>query len=198
MSESLADQLRLAADALALGRLVDDLPSLLRRAAAELKALDSSAFANDAAILPSANADAAAGVQGEAIILEADGGSRGNPGPAGCGAVLRDGAGNVIGQFARFLGRATNNVAEYQGLLMGLEEAFKFNPSSLQVKLDSELLVKQLNGLYQVKSPHLRPLYQQAKAWLGKFKRISVAHVPRRCNQLADNLANQAMDQGRD
>jgi ribonuclease HI len=201
MPESLAGQLRRAAAALAAGRPAADLPSLLLRAAAALKAPAAPAFAGDCLNSPLADVSAAAplaAAPGEVIILEADGGSRGNPGPAGCGVVLKDGAGNVVGQFAKFLGRATNNVAEYQGLLLGLEEAFKLNPSSLQVKLDSELLVKQLNGLYQVKSPHLRPLYQQARTWLDKFQQVSVAHVPRRCNQQADNLANQAMDRGRD
>jgi ribonuclease HI len=130
------------------------------------------------------------------LVLYADGGSRGNPGPAGAGAVLFDDKGETVEELSRFLGSATNNVAEYEGLIMGLEAALKRGASSLEVKLDSELLVKQINGQYRVKSPHLKPLFQKAKALLDRFDQVRVSHVRREFNKDADRLANQAMDRG--
>ena len=130
------------------------------------------------------------------LVLFADGGSRGNPGPAGAGAVLLDPDGATVEELSRFLGRTTNNVAEYEGLIMGLEAAAKRGAQTLGVRLDSELLVKQLNGQYRVKSPHLRPLYQKAKSLLDRFADAEVMHVRREFNREADRLANQAMDRG--
>lgn len=130
------------------------------------------------------------------LVLEADGGSRGNPGPAGAGAVLRSPSGEIIREMKQYLGRATNNVAEYQGLIMGLAAAAEYKPARVLVRLDSELLVRQLNGQYKVKSLHLKPLYQQALALLQKLGQVEIIHVPRARNALADALANQAMDEG--
>lgn len=132
----------------------------------------------------------------EKLILNADGGARGNPGPAGCGAVLSLPGGEVVASLHKYLGHATNNVAEYQGLLLGLEAAQEQGASSLEVRLDSELIVRQLNGQYKVKSPHLKPLYEQAKGLLHAFDSVTIVHVRRENNREADKLANQAMDQG--
>ena len=130
------------------------------------------------------------------LVLHADGGSRGNPGPAGAGAVLLDAAGRQLASWHRFLGVATNNVAEYQALILGLEGALARGVTRLEVRLDSELLVKQMKGLYQVKSPHLKPLHAQARALARRFERLAFRHIPREQNALADRLANLAMDQG--
>ncbi len=183
MPKTLAAKLRHAAEMLAAGTPVPGLGSLLAQAA---NALDPSA----------SRATLFAGSTVEVLFLEADGGSRGNPGPAGAGAVLRDHSGAVLCQLHKFLGVATNNVAEYKALIMGLQAALKRHPQKLIVKLDSELLVKQLNGLYQVKSEHLKPLYLEARALLGQFARVEITHIARGYNTLADSLANQAMDAG--
>ena len=138
----------------------------------------------------------AVAVDGEGThTLMSDGGSRGNPGPAGCGAVLLDADGRQVGAWRRYLGRATNNLAEYQGLILGLTQAAALGVRRLTVLMDSELLVRQLNGQYQVKSPQLKPLHQQARQLLTGFAQVQIRHIPRERNQLADALANQAMDQ---
>lgn len=131
-----------------------------------------------------------------AMVLHADGGSRGNPGPAGAGAALLDAAGRQVAAWRRYLGITTNNVAEYQALIMGLEGALDLGVSQLLVRLDSELLVRQLQGRYQVKSPHLKPLFAQARALAGRYASIQFQHIPREQNAIADRLANLAMDQG--
>lgn len=132
----------------------------------------------------------------KSLILNADGGARGNPGPAGCGAVLSLPDGEVIASLKKYLGETTNNVAEYQGLLMGLQAAKDHGASLLKVRLDSELIVRQLNGQYKVKSPHLKPLFEQAQHLLQAFDSVTIVHVRRENNREADKLANQAMDQG--
>jgi len=127
--------------------------------------------------------------------LHCDGASRGNPGPAGAGVVLHDPQGRLQVRTGRYLGETTNNVAEYQALLLGLEEARKLSVRRLQVLADSELMVKQLNGRYRVKSPHLLPLWRQALQALEQLEAYAVVHVPREKNRLADEVANQAIDQ---
>ncbi len=129
------------------------------------------------------------------LTLHADGGARGNPGPAGAGAVLYDADGREVAALSRYLGVATNNQAEYQALLMGLEEARRLGAAELTVKLDSELIVRQLQGRYRVKAPGLKPLHARAKRLLQPFASVTILHVPREQNQRADELANQAMDQ---
>ena len=124
-----------------------------------------------------------------------DGASRGNPGPAGAGAALFNPRGEVEAQLARYLGETTNNVAEYQALILGLQEAVRLGAKKLQVFADSELLVRQLNGQYRVKSPHLLPLWRLAKNELQNFEAYTISHVPRAENSLADDLANQGIDQ---
>jgi len=129
--------------------------------------------------------------------LFSDGASRGNPGPAGAGALLYDPRGEIRARVARYLGETTNNVAEYQALIFGLQAARQHKVRRLQVFADSELLVRQLTGRYRVKSPHLLPLWREAVRELQQFATWSVSHVPREENHLADELANQAIDRGR-
>jgi ribonuclease HI len=126
--------------------------------------------------------------------LFCDGASRGNPGPSGAGAVLQDPCGHLQGRVARYLGKATNNVAEYQALLLGLEMALNRGVKRLKIFADSQLMVEQLNGGYQVKSPHLKPLWRQAMQALEKFEAYAIAHIDRALNAEADRLANQAID----
>jgi ribonuclease HI len=126
--------------------------------------------------------------------LFCDGASRGNPGPAGAGAVLLNPSGHPQGQAVRFLGQATNNTAEYQALLLGLELAREKGARRLQVFSDSQLLVEQINGGYQVKSPHLKPFWRQAMNMLQKFEAYAISHIDRAMNTEADRLANQAID----
>jgi ribonuclease HI len=128
-------------------------------------------------------------------LLHCDGASRGNPGPAGAGMVLFDPQGRLMANKGRYLGETTNNVAEYQALLLGLAEAQRLGVKKLRVLADSELMVKQLNGHYRVKSPHLLPLWRQALQALQQFEAYAIMHVPREKNRLADEVANQAIDQ---
>lgn len=143
---------------------------------------------------PAAQASAAAPAASGLHTLYCDGGSRGNPGPAGCGAVLLDPAGRQVGGWRQYLGRATNNHAEYQALILGLTQAAALGVRELTVLMDSELLVRQINGQYQVKSPQLKPLFEQARQLLAGFAQTKVRHIPRAQNSQADALANQAMD----
>jgi ribonuclease HI len=126
--------------------------------------------------------------------LYCDGASRGNPGPAGAGAVLADPRGEIRVRASQYLGVATNNVAEYRALLLGLQEARKLGVRKIRVFADSELLVRQLHGSYRVKAPHLLPLWQEASRELQKFEAHAVSHVPRQENSQADGLANLAID----
>jgi ribonuclease HI len=127
--------------------------------------------------------------------LLVDGAARGNPGPAGAGAVLFDPSGHKRAQDNRYLGETTNNVAEYQAFIMGLELALSLGVKNLHVSADSLLVVQQLKGAYRVKTPHLLPLWQQARNKLQKFDACAISHVDRSLNQEADRLANQAIDQ---
>jgi ribonuclease HI len=129
--------------------------------------------------------------------LYADGGSRGNPGPAASGAVLYDERGEVLEEIGTFLGVATNNVAEWTALIEGLEAAIARGVDDLTVRMDSELVVKQLAGVYRVKHPGLIPLHARAKALLRKFAQVDVAHVRRKDNAAADAVVNQILDAAR-
>jgi ribonuclease HI len=133
----------------------------------------------------------------ETYLLYTDGGSRGNPGPAAYGVVLYDSAGGELARRAARIGRATNNVAEYQGLLAGLQLARALGVRRLEVRLDAELLVKQLNGVYRTKNKNLAELKRRVEETARTFTRVSYRHVPREQNRLADALANAALD-GRD
>jgi len=124
-----------------------------------------------------------------------DGGSRGNPGPAGYGVQIVDDEGAVIAELHESVGRATNNVAEYRGLLAALAWAIDRELSALHVRSDSELLVKQLRGEYRVKNPNLQPLYQDARTLVNRIGHVTFEHVRRELNKEADRLANLAMDE---
>ncbi|QQS59214.1 ribonuclease HI family protein [Candidatus Peregrinibacteria bacterium] len=127
--------------------------------------------------------------------LFSDGGSRGNPGNAGAGFVLLDASGNEISAGKKYLGRATNNIAEYTALILGLQKAQEMGIFSLNCFLDSELIVRQLSGQYRVKHPDLKPLFLEVQKRAYFFKSISFLHVPRAQNKRADQLANEAMDE---
>ena len=125
-----------------------------------------------------------------------DGGSRGNPGPAGYGAVIEDPQGRIVARLSKYLGRQTNNYAEYAGLLAVLTWASENSAKRLRVVSDSELMVKQIKGQYKVKSPDLRPLYEEAKRRIEGLDFFQIQHVLRNKNREADRLANEAMDRG--
>jgi len=125
-----------------------------------------------------------------------DGGSRGNPGPSGYGAVIEDGKGRVVAELSEFLGIQTNNFAEYSGLLGVLKWAARNQVQRLRVVSDSELMVKQMQGKYKVASPILRPLYDEARKIARGFERFEMTHTLRGGNKTADRLANEAMDKG--
>ena len=130
------------------------------------------------------------------ITAHCDGGARGNPGPAGFGALIQDAQGHVLAELSEFLGIQTNNVAEYSGLLAVLEFALSHEHRRLRVISDSELMVKQIKGAYKVKSPGLRPLYEQARKKIAQLEGFEIVHALRHKNKDADRLANQAMDRG--
>lgn len=124
-----------------------------------------------------------------------DGGSRGNPGPAAYGVVIRDPRGEIVARLKKYIGNNTNNVAEYFGLIAALDYAQTHEIRALRVESDSELLVKQIHGKYKVKSPELRPLFERAKKMSQVFESFRIAHVYREQNKEADALVNQALDE---
>lgn len=128
-------------------------------------------------------------------ILWTDGAARGNPGPAAIGAVLKTESGELLASLAEYIGEATNNVAEYRALLRGLEQAEQLGVRQLEVRADSELLIRQLTGQYRVKNAALKPLWQQARERLQRFAGVRLTHVRREHNSEADALANAALDQ---
>ena len=128
------------------------------------------------------------------VVVHVDGGARGNPGPAAAAAVVSTPEGEVLDEAAELLGRATNNVAEYRGLLLGLRSARKLGATEVEVVNDSELVAKQITGAYKVKHPDMRPLHAEALAALGGFERWTVRSVPRAQNAQADALVNAALD----
>jgi len=132
------------------------------------------------------------------LTLEFDGGSRGNPGPAGVGVVVRAADNTPILTLGRFIGTATNNVAEYRALITAMAEAHKLGATRVQIRGDSELIIKQMRGEYRVKHPDLRPLYEEAQALFRRFAAAKIDHNLRHKNELADKLANLAMDRRRD
>ena len=133
----------------------------------------------------------------EEVLIYADGGARGNPGPAAIGAVVLDPSTDPPSRLAAVsetIGMATNNVAEYRALIAGLETARQFGARRARVRLDSQLLVRQLEGAYRVKQPHLRPFFEHAKELLAEYDEVDIAHVPREENTEADALVNAALD----
>jgi ribonuclease HI len=131
---------------------------------------------------------------GPALVAHIDGGARGNPGPAGYGVDVRDGRGALVAEIYGYLGVATNNTAEYAALLALLEYAREAGASSLAVRSDSELLVRQVRGEYRVKDAKLRVLHAAARRLIASLPRFGIEHVPREQNREADALANRAMD----
>ena len=130
------------------------------------------------------------------LIAHSDGGARGNPGPSGYGVVIKDQSGHKVAVLGEYLGHQTNNFAEYQGLMAALEYALKHGPKALKVISDSELLVRQIKGIYKVKNATLRDLHARAKELIGQLDWFSIGHALREHNQEADRLANEAMDRG--
>ncbi|MGA2470241.1 MAG: ribonuclease HI family protein [Solirubrobacteraceae bacterium] len=128
------------------------------------------------------------------VVVHVDGGSRGNPGPAAAASVVSDQAGALLDEATELLGIATNNVAEYRGVLLGARRAQALGASEIELVNDSELIAKQLNGAYRVKHPAMVPLFTQARRALAGFERWSIRSVPREQNARADALVNQALD----
>jgi ribonuclease HI len=134
------------------------------------------------------------------LIINTDGGARGNPGPAGVGVVFSDPAGQVLAEFKQYIGEATNNVAEYKALILALHEAAKLlklkaESLNLEIRMDSELIVKQMLGQYKIKEPTLKILAGEVLQLLKNFPRHTFKHVPREQNKRADKLVNQAIDE---
>ena len=127
--------------------------------------------------------------------LFTDGAARGNPGPAGAGAVLCDAEGEVVEELCEYLGETTNNVAEYRALLLGLNKAIALGAAEIEILADSELMVRQLQGRYRVKNEGLRPLFQEAIRLLKEFRKYSIRHIDREANSAADRMANRAIDE---
>ncbi|MCU1301615.1 MAG: ribonuclease [Candidatus Sulfotelmatobacter sp.] len=130
------------------------------------------------------------------LIAHSDGGARGNPGPAGYGVVIQDQSGHKIAHLSEYLGHQTNNFAEYQGLIAALEYALQNGPKALKLISDSELLVRQIKGIYKVKNSTLQDLHGRAKELIAQLQWFSIGHALREQNRDADRLANEAMDKG--
>ena len=130
------------------------------------------------------------------LVAHSDGGARGNPGPAGYGVVIQDQAGHKVAHLSEYLGHQTNNFAEYQGLIAALEYAIEHGPKALKLISDSELLVRQIKGIYKVKNAALQDLHGRAKELIAQLEWFSIGHALREHNRDADRLANEAMDKG--
>jgi ribonuclease HI len=129
------------------------------------------------------------------ITAYTDGGARGNPGPAGYGVHILDAEGNTLAELVGPLGHATNNVAEYSGLIAALQWAVEHGQAQVRIRMDSELVIKQMRGEYKVKHAGLQPLHAEARRLVGSLARVTFEHVRREQNKVADALSNQAMDQ---
>jgi ribonuclease HI len=175
-----------------LGIERDEAVRLLREGARKLEPLPK-ARAQAQKELP--GLERSAGADGKRLRVFSDGAARGNPGPAGAGAVVLDAKGRVLARVGRFLGKQTNNVAEYEGLLLGLARAKELGAQEVEVRADSLLLIRQLEGAYQVKNAALKVLHAKAKALLRSFDRVDLRHIPREENALADEMSNRAIDE---
>ncbi|MDP9273028.1 MAG: ribonuclease HI family protein [Chloroflexota bacterium] len=130
------------------------------------------------------------------LLIHTDGAARGNPGPAGAGAVLRDAAdGSLVAEIATFLGVRTNNYAEWTAVALALEEALLQGATHVDLRMDSQLVARQITGHYRVKHPDLKPIHAQVMSLLSRFAGYTVGHVPRELNKEADRLSNVAIDQ---
>jgi len=174
----------------------EQLRGIVREAAGRLPRAASRSTSVPATASPSAAA-AGAAVWPEEVTVHIDGGSRGNPGEAGVGVYFQDRSGAPLQSIARYIGRATNNTAEYQALLIALARARDAGVRHLRVFSDSELLVNQVNGRYRTTVPHLQQFLQEAIRLMREIGRVDVAHVRREMNKEADALANEAMDNHR-
>ncbi len=128
------------------------------------------------------------------LIINTDGGARGNPGPAGIGVVIADGTGKIISQHKKYIGETTNNVAEYKALIMALEQAVNLGGQTIIVHMDSELIVRQMQGRYKIKEPNLKVLAQEVLKLCSRFRLVQFIHIRREQNKLADKLVNEAID----
>lgn len=133
----------------------------------------------------------------KSLIINTDGGARGNPGPAGIGVVIRNDKSHIIGEHKQYIGEATNNVAEYKALILALSKALTLNPksSTLEIRMDSELIVKQMQGQYKIKEPNLKILATEVLKLIKNFHQVHFRHVPREQNKEADKLVNEAIDE---
>jgi ribonuclease HI len=132
-----------------------------------------------------------------AYTAHVDGGARGNPGPAGYGVAIKDAAGKPVAELSEYLGHQTNNYAEYSGLIAALRYACEHKIAALKVVSDSELMVRQMKGIYKVKHPELRKLHHEAQTLVKRLEHFEIRHALREHNQVADRLANEAMDRGK-
>ncbi|OGW75434.1 MAG: hypothetical protein A2Z72_06460 [Omnitrophica bacterium RBG_13_46_9] len=130
------------------------------------------------------------------LSLYVDGGSRGNPGPSGIGVVIFNEKGQKIKEFDKYIGIATNNIAEYTAVIYGLQEALMEKADAIELNIDSDLVVQQLKGGYRVKNPNIRPLFEQALHLISGFKKVDIKHIPREDNHEADRLVNKAINLG--
>jgi ribonuclease HI len=128
------------------------------------------------------------------VTIYTDGAARGNPGPAAIGVIIKDETGSTIATISRHLGATTNNQAEYRAIIAALEKAVALGARQVVLKSDSELVVKQINGLYKIKNTALRPLYQKVVVLIGSLETFSISYIPRERNAAADALANKALD----
>jgi len=128
------------------------------------------------------------------VVINADGASRGNPGPAAIGVTIKDDKGNLVTSISRRIGRATNNQAEYRAIIAGLEKAIELGAREVMIYSDSELIVKQINGRYRIKNTSLRILYENLVKLISPLEKFSIQHVPRKRSIEADVLANKALD----
>ena len=129
----------------------------------------------------------------ERVVICADGASLGNPGPAAIGATVKDEQGRLVTSISQAIGRTTNNQAEYRAVIAALEEATRLGAREVTINLDSELIVRQVNGKYRVKNAALKPLYQQVKEFQSRFESFTITHIPRQQNKEADRLAHIAL-----
>ncbi|MFL5438080.1 MAG: ribonuclease HI family protein [Myxococcales bacterium] len=176
-----------ACDELGIDR--DEAVRLLRETARKLGGVTKAAQKELPGLERTARAD------GKRLRIFSDGAARGNPGPAGAGAVVLDSKGKVLARVGKFLGKQTNNVAEYEGVLLGLARAKELGATEIEVRADSLLLIRQLEGEYQVKNAALKLLHARAKALLRQFDHYDLRHVPREENTLADEMSNRAIDE---
>jgi ribonuclease HI len=133
------------------------------------------------------------------LLIYTDGAARGNPGPAGAGAVLRDASsGEIVAEIARFLGIRTNNYAEWTAVELALAEALRLGARQVDLRMDSELVARQISGRYRVKHPDLKPIHARVMAMLARLDGYTVGHVPRELNKEADRLSNVAIDDPRE